>query len=267
MLVRCPAKINPFLSVGPLEASGYHPVRTVLQCVGLFDELTIEPAGQDSVTCDWSELPQDNTMTKALRFLRELIKVPPLKIVLEKRIPAQAGLGGGSSDAAGLIRGVKAMLPDQVTDQFAHEVATTVGSDVPFFLVGGRARATGRGQIVEPLPDAERAWLVIVKPADAVSTGLAYARLDSVQRDWREFQDQPYNDFERVAPCVCGEISERLLTVGAEHALLCGSGSAVYGSFAQEADARGAEARISEMAVGKVWTVPTLSREESLWMS
>ncbi|MCH8979279.1 MAG: 4-(cytidine 5'-diphospho)-2-C-methyl-D-erythritol kinase, partial [Armatimonadetes bacterium] len=85
MVVRCPAKVNLFLSVGPRDESGYHPVRTVYQAVGLFDELVVEEAGEDSVECDWAGLPSDNTVTKALRLLRELVPLPPLRISLTKR--------------------------------------------------------------------------------------------------------------------------------------------------------------------------------------
>jgi len=267
MLVRCPAKVNTFLSVGPPDQHGYHPIRTVLQAVGLYDELAVEVSNQDHLACDWTDLPSENTVTKALRLLREMIDVPPLQIEIKKSIPAQAGLGGGSSDAAGLIRAVKRLCPDYVTDQFAFEVASAVGKDVPFFLVGGRAKATGYGDQLEPLPDVTQEWLLIVKPDVGVATKEAYAALDQSDRDWRDFSDEPYNDFERVAPCVCGDIAERLQVHGASRALLCGSGSAVYGSFHTEERARRAHEALAAERLGLAWVAPTLTREASLWMS
>ena len=267
MHVRCPAKVNTFLSVGPRDTRGYHPVRTVLQAVGLFDELELTVANRDEIVCDWAGLPLENTMTKALRFLRELAQLPPLRIVLTKRIPSQAGLGGGSSNAAGVIRAARAMLPEQVNERFAFEVATAVGADVPFFLVGGRAKATGYGEVVEPLPDLSAQWLVIVKPADSVSTKEAYAALDAAPREWRGFEEVYYNDFERVSPCACGEIAERLRVFGATDSLLCGAGSAVFGVFDSQERAECARDKARDERLGQAWAVRTLTREESLWTS
>jgi 4-diphosphocytidyl-2-C-methyl-D-erythritol kinase len=115
MLVRCPAKVNTFLSVGPRDARGYHPLRTVFQAVGLFDEVSISTAPHDEIDCDWDGLPTENTLTKSLRLLRELAPIPPLHITLKKRIPSQAGLGGGSSDAAGVIRFARRAYGDFVS--------------------------------------------------------------------------------------------------------------------------------------------------------
>src|SRR6185503_9925029 len=120
------------------------------------------------------------------------------------------------------LRYLRKTMPDLVEEHFVREVAFAVGADVPFFLVGGRARGTGYGERLEPLPDGARQWLVIVKQAELVSTKEAYAKLDDAPREWREFADEMYNDFERVAPCVCGEIAERLQVHGAEGALLSG---------------------------------------------
>ncbi|MCH8978595.1 MAG: 4-(cytidine 5'-diphospho)-2-C-methyl-D-erythritol kinase [Armatimonadetes bacterium] len=279
MLVRCPAKVNLFLSVGPRDESGYHPLQTVFQAVGLYDELLVEEAGEDSLTCDWDGLPAENTLTKALRLLRELVPLPPLRLVLTKRIPAESGLGGGSSDAAGLIRAARKMMSDHCPERFAREVAAAVGADVPFFLVGGRAKGAGYGEIVEPLADGDRRWLLIVKPEEGVVTSAAYAALDrGVQArrptpqsgdletlgmtDWGDLG--LHNDFGQVAPKICRELSEKLLALGADGSLLCGSGSAVFGVFGSESDAVRAQGK---MQPERSWIAPTLTREESLWTS
>jgi 4-diphosphocytidyl-2-C-methyl-D-erythritol kinase len=138
---------------------------------------------------------------------------------------------------------------------------------VPFFLLGGKARATGYGELLEPLSDVPTKWLLIVKPTESVSTGEAFHALDAAPREWRDFSDEPYNDFERVAPCVCGEIAERLQVHGATHALLCGSGSAVYGAFTDESGATRAKERMAAEGFDEAWVAPTLTREESLWTS
>ena len=267
MTVYCPAKVNTFLSVGPPDEHGYHPIRTVFQAVSLFDELEIEQSMSDDITCDWPGLPAENTVTKALRLIRELVGIPPLSIRITKRIPSQAGLGGGSSDAAGVIRAAKQLAPDLVSDRFAHEVAVAVGADVPFFLVGGRARATGYGDVLEPQSDVRHKWLLVVKPESGVDTSEAYKKLDQAQREWERFSDAPYNDFERVAPFECGMIAERLRDHGATATLLCGSGSAVFGEFESEQGAKAAEKKILGEDIGKTFVVHTLTRQESLWIS
>lgn len=259
--VFCPAKVNTFLAVGPPDSRGYHPLRTVFQAVGLFDELHISRAGEDSIVCDWDSLPPDNTLTRTLRLIREAVVVPPLHIQLSKHIPSQSGLGGGSSDAAGLIRGLRPFLPAPLSEGFLQDVAISVGADVPFFLVGGRARGEGYGEQLTPMPDEPRRWLVLAKPDYGCSTPEMFRALDSIEREWREFpaEDELYNDFERACPCGCLELIDRLISLGADDAGLSGSGSAVFGRFPSEEVA----AEAARGMEGEVWVVPTLSRQES----
>jgi len=265
----CPAKINSFLAVDPPDHSGYHPIRSIFRAISLADELTIQdsPSGKDEILCNWSELPEHNTLTKTLRFLRELLPIAPLKIHLTKNIPSEAGLGGGSSNAAGLLRALGMVAPQFVNEQYQREVAFAVGADVSFFLTGGTAQAEGYGEIITPLPDAENWHLLIVKPSEGISTPKAYKELDSAQRLRKEFPinaGELYNDFERVAPCICGEIAERLQIHGANGALLSGSGSAVFGVFATQALAEQAAKHIQSEELGTTFVARTLTREESL---
>ena len=236
--VRCPAKINTFLSVGPPDAIGYHPVRTVFQAVDLCDELLLENADDDAFVCDWPLIPADNTVTKAWRLAREYVGLPRLRVTLNKRIPAESGLGGGSSDAAGLLRGLVRLTKGRFLPENAAEVARAVGSDVPFFLVGGSAKGEGYGDILTSLPDGPTRHFVIVRPEVGVSTPSAYRALDARARAWREFPTDPtsemFNDFEPVAPPECRQAASDLKDVGAMNTLLCGSGSAVFGLFADE---------------------------------
>lgn len=260
--VLCPAKVNLFLAVGPVDHRGYHPIRTIFQAIDLFDVLRIEVIeGEDQIVCNWDDLPSDNTLTKTLRFARELIPVPPLRIELDKNIPSESGLGGGSSDAGGLLRAFKNIVYPPPPEDFLFDVAAAVGKDVPFFLMGGRARGEGYGERLTPLETNLESWYVVVRPNDVgCSTREAYRKMDSLSFPFREFSDEldMYNDFERVAPCECLEIVETFGAYGARGALLCGSGSAVFGLFEQESVARMAVHRFSQDARVRVWLAKPL---------
>jgi len=260
VVVSCPAKINTFLAVGPPDATGYHPIRTIFQAISLCDTLTVsdeslEPAAvavrhEDkrlTLTCDWEGLPEDNTIAKARRLLSEYGDLPHLWVHLEKRIPHESGLGGGSSDAAGLLRAASsfAMAPFAAIE--LHDVAIAVGADVPFFLVGGKARGEGYGEKLTPAPDDPERWLVVAKPDVGCSTAGAYQALDANPYPWRHFPegDELYNDFERVMPCESDDWMEHLQLLGATGVGLSGSGSAVFGFFADQGSAERAHEDLS----------------------
>lgn len=266
--MRCPAKVNTFLAVGPRDERRYHPLRTEFQAVSLCDTLTFWPSDQFRITSDWADLPKDNTIEKAARLLTELSEVPTMRVHLEKRIPTESGLGGGSSDAAGFLRGLSRLLPGQWPEHVLQDVARAVGMDVPFFLVGGRARAEGYGERLTPLPDLPNRFLVIARPVVGVATGSAYEALDHLDYPWRDWPEgeELYNDFERVMPGACREAIDRLLAAGAERAGLSGSGSAVFGFFGSQGEAERVAADWPA-ELGQAWAVRTLIREESLWMS
>jgi 4-diphosphocytidyl-2-C-methyl-D-erythritol kinase len=269
MMIRvpCPAKVNLFLSVGPRDERNYHPIRTLFQAIGLFDYLDIETnADADRISCNWPELPSENTLTKTLRLFREMVPTPPLRIHLEKNIPALTGLGGGSSDAAGLLRGLSFLAEPAPNREFLRDVAAAVGKDVPFFLVGGKARGEGYGECLVPLPDPDPAWFVIVRPQVDCSTAEAYAKLDSVKRPFLDFDERSglYNDFERVAPSKSLEYVDVLQAYGAMGAMLCGSGSGVFGVFEEETSAKQAIYRLSQDSRIRTWLASSLTREESL---
>lgn len=265
--VWCPAKVNLILDVGPLDSNGYHPLRTLFQAVGLFDELTVVRGEEDTLRTHGSSLPPENTITRALRLIREFGDVPPLEIELKKRIPLEAGLGGGSSDAAGLLRVVNRVAPAPFAREILHEVACAVGSDVPFFLVGGRALGEGYGERLTPLDDEPCVWLVIAKPREVgTSTPEAYRALDQIERpydsdsdlvDWR-------NDFELVMPDESKAAMASLRSAGARRSLLSGSGSAVFGEFTSQCEASQAATTLALESDLDTWVAPTLSRAESL---
>jgi 4-diphosphocytidyl-2-C-methyl-D-erythritol kinase len=260
--------VNRFLSVGPRDPSGFHPIRTLYEAVDLCDEMEIVPGDRDVVHCD-CEVAGENTVAKALRLAREVIEVPPLEITIHKGIPPRSGLGGGSSDAAGLLRVLRRANPDGLSPATVHEIACAVGKDVAFFLVGGRARAEGYGELLTPLEDGDRKWLVIVRPGVGVDTATAFSLMDAgpplVLGEWDALEARPVNDFERVAPAESLALKQRMLELGATTALLCGSGSAVFGEFEGESQAR--EACLTLAMGATCWVARTLTRQESLWMS
>lgn len=271
-LIHCPAKVNLFLSVGPPDESGYHPVETILQTVGIFDTLhaSPSPSGQHIVEFSDPQIPEQNTVTRALDLLQGSgIHMPPLRVVIQKRIPQKSGLGGGSSNAAAILRIAKDLAQTDLPQTKLDELAAKVGVDVPFFLHGGQARGTRYGEVVQDLPDPEPFMLVIAKPEIGSDTTATYAKLDALNLQLRSPADESdfgHNDFERVAPCESLELIERLLALGASKAALTGSGSAVYGIFDQrDSEADAAAAKLREEGLEFAVAVPTVPRKDSLW--
>jgi 4-diphosphocytidyl-2-C-methyl-D-erythritol kinase len=268
--IASPAKLNLFLAVGPKDAVGYHPIRTIFQAIGICDEVEIEVGGgETTVEFTGAAIPENNTVAKALRLMSEFCDLPRMAIRIKKTIPSEAGLGGGSSNGAAVIRAVRFLHPERLTEVDAFAVARAVGADVPFFLVGGRAKGEGYGEILTPLPDpAGDAWAGVVKPPYGNSTAEMYAALDEMSFPFAEFPDDDrlYNDFERNA-CHITDLAERLQVFGAEQAGMTGSGSAVFGLT----DSRDSAERIAERAreekLGEAWVAPLLTRAQSLAIS
>ena len=258
--VDCQAKINVFLAVGQPDATGYHPIRSIFQAVSLYDTLSICEAAEDRVTFDIEGIPSTNTVSKALAGLRRRFDLPSLSVHVEKRIPSEAGLGGGSSDAGGLLRW--ATKEFELDRKLVSEIAAEVGADVPFFLIGGRARIEGYGERITPLADFPTTPVVILKPPFGCSTGQMYRDLDAKTYEWRDFpsHDEVYNDFERVAPCECGDWIERLHVHGASQAGLSGSGSALFGLFDNADRAQEAARSLINENAGEVFVCETLPR-------
>jgi 4-diphosphocytidyl-2-C-methyl-D-erythritol kinase len=251
MKILCPAKLNLFLSVGPIDHRKYHPIRSIFQAISLYDELELTPASSLTFECNDPSVPAENTVTKACRLLMEVVDFPPVHAKLTKRIPSEAGLGGGSSDAAGVLRASKQLMTMAMPAYEQKAIAKAIGADVTFFLTGGRARVEGYGEQVTKIESpSPQEWYVVAQPADRCSTVEAYAKLDSLSYEWLDFplEDVLYNDFERAAPCGSLELMERLLVHGAKDSGLTGSGSAVFGRFGSEADANRAAERLGPEA-------------------
>ena len=267
---RANAKVNLTLAVGAKRPDGYHEVETVMTAVDLFDTVTVSrhPGIRDELICDppVTERPEDNLCVKALRvFFQELgVKEDFVTITLQKRIPTQAGLGGGSSDAAAVLRGLRTLYAPDMTDTRLEEMAAELGSDVPYFIRGGTAAATGRGERLALLPPMPECWYVIVKPEESHSTAAMYAAIDSVKAergadsqcmrqglaagDLRQIAAGLSNDFQQVLPegSAVPAIVRLLREQGALNAQMTGSGSAVYGLFRDRENAEAAVGVLKE---------------------
>jgi 4-diphosphocytidyl-2-C-methyl-D-erythritol kinase len=173
------AKINIGLDIKGRRSDGFHDIDTIMQTVGLFDEITICSTRKDiEVVCSSPEIPLDrsNTVYKAAEvFLNHARISSGLKIEIIKKIPAEAGLAGGSSDAAAVIRGLDRLFDTGLSTGDMEKLGSMVGSDVAFCIRGGTARAWGRGEKLKRIETSERVPILILKPGEKVSTGWAYS--------------------------------------------------------------------------------------------
>jgi 4-diphosphocytidyl-2-C-methyl-D-erythritol kinase len=174
-----PAKINRELRVGVFRSDGYHEIRSRVVAIDLADVIEVETGDGDlALSCEGVPVPSDesNLVVRAARALANHLGRPAdAAIRLEKKIPVGAGLGGGSSDAARALALLARLWDARLTDEDLRVVAASLGSDVPFFLVGGETEVTGRGEHVTPLPDSEPADLLVLVPSFSLSTGEVYA--------------------------------------------------------------------------------------------
>jgi 4-diphosphocytidyl-2-C-methyl-D-erythritol kinase len=274
--IRAHAKINLDLRVLGPRADGYHELRTVFQAIALHDVVEcVAREGPLSIECDMAGVPLDctNLVWRAAdalwRSLRRPGSASDVGIRLRKRIPLQAGLGGGSADAAAALIGLARLWRVPVRPAQLTDVAAALGADVPFFLSGGTALGLGRGDEVYPLADLPRHWIVLLIPGFGVSTADAYARYDSerelargvsvrepqqVPGPWPSRAAQMINDLEAPIARHHPEIDQMrtaLRRAGALAAAMSGSGSTVFGLFQKRRDALAAVNRLS----GSGWRV------------
>jgi 4-diphosphocytidyl-2-C-methyl-D-erythritol kinase len=264
MRVLAPAKINLYLRIVGQRPDGYHLLDSLMIPISLYDEIVVEVRNGAStiiVTCDDPTVPTDHTNLayKAAALLcQETGTQAVIAIALHKRIPAGAGLGGGSSDAAAVLKCLNTMLSCGLPEAGLCGLAARLGADVPFFVPGRPAQVRGIGELLSPIPALPRRWLVVVVPPFGVSTPWAYRRFDELSLS--EAIPTPasavtpgqwpppvlfINDLERaVLPAYprIAQIKRTLQQCGAEGALMSGSGSAVFGVFRQRTRAEQAAA-------------------------
>lgn len=188
--IAAPAKCNLHLEVLGRDTAGYHLLETVFQTLAWADVLTVGPTETGlQLRCSDPDLPADDgnlAFRAAAMWLARRPGLGGLRIDLDKHLPAGGGLGGGSSDAAAVLRALDRLDPDGLTPEEVHAIASDLGSDVPFFLHGGTAHATGRGEVLTPLPDAPATTLSLVVPELHCSTPAVFQALTEAERGPRE---------------------------------------------------------------------------------
>lgn len=281
------AKVNLTLDVFPPRPDGYHDIRSIMQTISLHDIITIHkaPHGTIEVSVNAPGVPpgEGNLAYKAAVLVQEAAgRNLGVQIRIQKSIPVQAGLGGGSSNAAATLVGLNRLFGLGLGQERLLQIAAELGSDVPFFIIGGTVLAEGRGEILTELNDAPSLALVVVKPDIGVPTASAYSALDAIT-DRQPGQateamltalesgridkiaESISNDFEQVVfpefPFI-EEISEALIDEEAEAAALCGSGSAVFGIFDDEN--RATEVADKLKLFGKSFMALSIDRSEAL---
>ena len=273
--VLAPAKINLYLDVLCRRADGYHDIESVMQTVSLFDRLTVtrneaEDEQTISLSCKNPAIPTDekNLICRAaLRFFEETkIERYHVSFFLEKKIPSEAGLGGGSSDAAATLLALNRLYDTELSEEELYAIGAKIGADVSFCIKKGTAYVTGIGERMVSAPLMPDCAFLIAKPkGKGISTAEAYRAIDALPAEtetgsFRAFGEALinhdlfgmtkllYNKFEYVTPPSVGSaaLKERFLQTGAYGALMSGSGSAVFAVYPDEAAACRARDLLSE---------------------
>jgi len=268
-----PAKINLFLNVLKKRDNGYHEIETVLQAIDLCDELSlIETTNQGvEVVSLEGKAPSGkaNLAYQAANVILESCKVKKgVRIEIRKRIPVAAGLGGGSSNAAATLMGLNELWKLNLSRAHLMKLAASLGADVPFFISGGRAVGTGRGDKITSLADWQHFWLILLVPKFSILTRNAYQSLNLINERSRlrtvlscleegNLEKALYNRFEEVTTKeypVIGIMKDKLRSLGAEGVLMSGSGPVVFGIVRQRAQAEKIAMAVQEEVVYVVKT-------------
>jgi len=268
MHLLAPAKLNLCLFLGPRRADGLHELCSLFEPLALADSIEVSEAERDEVLCP--EVEGNNLAARALAALRERgWEAPPLRVEIEKRIPVAAGLGGGSADAAAVLRLARDPYPPAMAGWILEKIAAELGADVPSQLVPALALVQGAGERVERLPDPAPHAVVLLPDGGGLSTAAVFAEADrlGLGRDAAELErlarrlreaagagaspldyaDLLGNDLEPAARALrpqIGEALDALRAAGAPLALLTGSGPTAFGLFADLPAAQRAAARL-----------------------
>ncbi len=279
------AKINWVLRIRGKRADSFHELCTVFQTVSLCDFLHFAESKEIILTCNAKNIPTDesNLITKAAKVLQENFEVKSgAKIYLEKNIPAPGGLGGGSSNAAVALLGLAKLWKIKIGFEELKEIGKNLGSDVPFFFYGGTAVGTGRGTEIFPVEDLEENQILIVTPNVDVPTKDAFKLLDaphltnfdskSILQICRSEaltlnlrQSSLVNDFENAVFEIEPEIKrvkQKFFDLGANHALMSGSGASVFAVFDSKEELQTAFDALQEEKTWRKYQVKTVSSKE-----
>lgn len=258
LIVPAPAKLNLSLDVVGTREDGYHLLEMIMQTIDLYDTLELQAAGAITLACDLPGLPCDErnlAVQAAKAFFEETGLSSGVEIRLKKRIPHGAGMGGGSADAAAVLKGLNQLFGAGLSLQQLCKIGLRLGADVPFCLTGGTVLACGVGEILTPLPPLPACTLLVAKPDEGISTPAAYRAYDACTdvvhpdttklvellktQNLAEFSARMGNVLEEaVTMPEIGRIRETMLASGALGSRMTGSGSAVFGVFDSEDKAR-----------------------------
>jgi len=260
-----PAKVNLNLEIQQKRPDGYHEIQTLMHRIDLADEIEINRRGEGiSLDLEGEETPrgEDNLASRAARiFLQETKIVSGLQIRLRKKIPVAAGLGGGSSNAATVLMGLKELFRAEVDETQLMAWGARIGADIPFFIFKKPAWAGGKGEKLKAAEIPAPLWFLLLVPPFRISTAWAYAAYDQLGVDkTRPFLVQnSYPDFAALLPILhndleqasigkfpaIGEMKKHLRAQGAQGALMSGSGPVVFGLFGDSEEAKRAEKKLS----------------------
>lgn len=283
LTVRAAAKINLQLGVGPVRDDGFHPLATVYQAIGLYDDVTVADASDWSVEVhavdgiDLPDVPLDDTNI-AIRAGKALVAHHGLEraasIRIDKAIPVAGGLAGGSADAAATLLALDRLWDLDTSDEDLLRLAADLGSDVPFALIGGTASGLGRGEVVEPVLDDGSWWWVVVGSGTGLSTPKVYKKFDKVSRKTRQpkiseklLAALDEADPDLLAEAVCNDLQKPALLLrpdlartfehgrasGALVALLSGSGPTVLLLAESREHAHEVMAAMQELGYDRLW--------------
>lgn len=282
LTIKAPAKINWFLEIHGKRPDGYHEIETVMQSVSLFDEITVEEADSLSLTCnvDLGD-PQQNLVYRAAEILRrEHAPERGAHITLTKHIPHGAGLGGGSSDAANALVALNRLWNLNLGNDRLRELVSHVGSDCAFFIEGGTAICTGRGEVVEPIRDIVGIDLVVLYPNEVCPTGPVYHELSkdlTYDRShcylFHDLPDEPHA--EQLGPLIMNRLQQPALRVSGRMRevwgktapasgnivqFVSGSGSSIVFLLGDQRSADALAQSLSLKQLGQAFVVKTLPR-------
>ena len=246
------AKINLTLDILGKRPDGYHEVAMVMQSIGLSDTVEMEKTDgpiELTINVPWLKADEKNLAWRAAALIKEEYKLAGgVRMKLTKRIPVAAGLAGGSTDAAAVLRGMKELYALDISEERLCELGAQLGSDIPFCLLGGTMLSTGRGEVLKRLPDLPATWVVLAKPRISVSTAWAYQNYDAQGAkehpdNERIQQEIARGDRKAVAGLLCNvlesvtikkydvisQYKQMMLQQGAMASMMSGSGPTVFG--------------------------------------
>ena len=283
LTIEANAKINLTLDILGKRADGYHEVAMVMQSIGLFDTLCLEKAATGvalEIDVPGLEADETNLAWQAAQMVINRCQLPGgVHIRLEKRIPVAAGLAGGSADAAAVLRGMNRLYGLGLTDTELCHMGQELGSDVPFCILGGTMLATGRGEVLERLPDMPECYVVLAKPPISVSTAWAYQHYDQSgagqHPDNQAIRQQiAAGNLKGISKLLCNvlesvtikkyeEISvykQIMCAHGAMASMMSGSGPTVFALVATREAAENLAALVKKTTDAAVFTAKTVSR-------